>query len=227
MRERLIVIVSFNAFPDLPQTLLDDVSLLGFKDLDALECNTHPAKTVKDPILVHCVGSVVHLMVSTSSQGINSRLSLFSRWIDSQRSHTGPLCWIHCSPSWMEGGSQAQGTKKFHCIFESGKKCQKLMNPPKWKKFHFFFNEPFPNKAHLITHHCCSLVLTFATEAMTARGSLTRWTMLTSVSWTQGTSPGLRRRIVLITRGLDFPHDIPRWIREAFIKNKHCKASSW
>ena len=98
MQEHLIVIFSFNAFPDLPQTFLDNVSLLGFKDLDALECNTHPAKTVKDPILVHCVQSVVHLMVSTSSQGINSRLSLFSRWINSQRSHTGPLCWIRCSP---------------------------------------------------------------------------------------------------------------------------------
>ena len=54
MREHLIVIVSLNAFLDLPQTLLDDVSLLGLKDLDALECTTHPTKTVKDPILVLC-----------------------------------------------------------------------------------------------------------------------------------------------------------------------------
>ena len=40
------------------------------------------------PILVLCVGSIVHLVVSTSSQGIHSRLSLFSWWIDSQRSQS-------------------------------------------------------------------------------------------------------------------------------------------
>ena len=53
-------------------------------------------------------------------------------------------------------------------------------------------------------------LVTLATEVMMARGSRTRWTTLTSVSSTQGSSPGLRRRIVLMTRGLDLPHDMPR-----------------
>ena len=53
--------------------------------------------------------------------------------------------------------------------------------------------------------------LTLVTEVMMARGSLTRWTILTSVSRIQGSSPGLRRRMVLMTRGLDLPHIRPRW----------------
>ena len=55
--------------------------------------------------------------------------------------------------------------------------------------------------------------LTLVTEVIMARGSLTRWTILTSVSSIQGSSPGLRRRIVLMTLGLDLPHIRPRWDR--------------